>query len=180
MPVSQLPRELVESLRRARELEVLASTRDQQLRAVAASGAFLFAAVDAGWSCTALARAMGLRPTTARARVRAARSRYERHSPAIVISEPPPRPLRPLDILKRPVTEREWLTLHEAASHAGRSLEAVRRWRRFGLLPNTQTISPTRMLYLRADLDRVTAAPQYRRGRVDRIALLEQIRRSAV
>jgi hypothetical protein len=97
-----------------------------------------------------------------------------------VVTQPPPRPSRPLDVLKLPVNERQWLTLHEAASHAGRSLEAVRRWRRFGLLPNTQTISPTRMLYLRADLDRVTSAPQYRRGGVDRIGLREQIRRSAV
>lgn len=180
MARQELPADLVTALRRARHLEVLADGLDQQRRAVAGTASIMLAAVDAGWPVVAVARAVGVRASTARARVRSARTRYGGDGrPAIVVDEPLRRG-KPLDVLKQPTNEREWLTLHEAAEHSGRSLEAIRQWRRRGLLPNTQTVSPTRMLYLRADLDRVLGAPTYRSHGVDQKALLARIQRLPV
>ena len=47
------------------------------------------------------------------------------------------RPSKPFDVLNTPVAVREWLSLGEAIEFTGRSVETIKKWRRFGLLPSS-------------------------------------------
>jgi hypothetical protein len=58
--------------------------------------------------------------------------------------------------------------------------ETIKQWRCLGLLPNTDRVGSNWLLYLRADPKRVLTAPEYKRGNVDRTALLEAIGTAAV
>jgi hypothetical protein len=140
----------------------------------------MLGAVNEGWRIIDLARVLDLDSSAARKRVQSARERYGDVRPALVVPEPP-RPLpKAFDVLKTPVEDREWLSLAEAIACTDHSTETIKQWRRLGLLPNTDRVGPNWLLYLRADLKRVLTAPEYKRGDVDRTALLEAISTAAV
>lgn len=137
-------------------------------------------AVSAGWRRTELADALGIEAPAAQKRVQAARERYGDIRPALLIDGPPRRRQKPLGILKTPVAEREWLSLDEVIAFTRHSAEVIKQWRQYGLLPNTQRVAPTRLLYLRADLRRVLSAPRRGEVGIDREALLATIRAAPV
>jgi hypothetical protein len=170
-----VPCELVRALCDARELESAAATLEQRTRAIAATSRLLLACMAAGWRVHELASVLGLRHATASARIAAARRR-EVPLDGLRVPAPPSRPASPRAILGTPLGQREWLTLREASRHAAVSVHTVRLWRRAGLLPNCHWLTPTMPLYLRADLDRVRAAPRRGKVGVDRAALLTAIR----
>jgi hypothetical protein len=169
-----LAQDLAELLQRARELEALADTMTRRRRAVAGTAALMLAMIDAGWSAASIGRVAGLEGATVRARVRAARQRYDGEVPAIVVDEPLRSSPR-LAALRQPLADRQWLSLAEAAEFAGRSVETIRLWRRSGLLPNSRPMTSTWIVYLRADIKRVLASPTNGRRGVDRRALLQSI-----
>ena len=144
------------SLQAARQLEALADTPRRFRNVVAATGAILLAAHDAGWLYSELADAAGLTRATVYARVTAARRRYNDVVPALVIDAPLAR-VDPYAVLRRPVDEREWLTAREATEFVQRDYSTIRHWLADGLLPNTTRRGRGKRLYLRADLQRVLA-----------------------
>ncbi len=165
MPARELPSDLVAVLRRARDVELAATTKAQRSSAIAATGRLLLACVDAGWRIYELVPALGLDRRTLSVRIGASRSRGE--TAAGLEVAPPPRRLRRADIVCVPVEEREWLTVYEAADLAGVSAGTVARWRRVGVLPNTMWVTTVQPLYLRADLLRVAGRPRWRNGALD-------------
>jgi hypothetical protein len=179
MPARELPVDLVQALHRARELEHGAVGIGQRRRAIQGTADLLLAAVSQGWHAAELGREIGIEAKAAQKRVAAARERYGDSRPALAVPEPPKRP-KALDILKTPIEDREWLSLPEASAYTGRSCETIKKWRRLGLLPNTHTVTPTWKLYLRADLKRVMRAPEYKRGGVNRKALLRLLSTAVV
>lgn len=159
----QLPPDLVAVLRRARELEDAASSRVQLGCAIAATTRMLLACQHAGWRTFELADAVGLTSKAANKRVHDGRRRGL--AAAAVDIPPPARPRRKrTDIWSVPVERREWLTVGEAAAFAGVARSTVARWRRRGMLPNTDWSHATQPLYLRADLLRLTRQPPRNAG----------------
>jgi hypothetical protein len=169
-----VPCELVRALHLARELESAADSLNQRRRAIAATSRLMLACVAAGWRVHELAQVMGMQHATASARIAAARRR-QHPLEGLRVPAPPSRAAGPLAILGTPTFQREWLTLREASKHAAVSVHTVRLWRRAGLLPNCRWLTPTLPVYLRADLDRVRAAPRRGKVGVDRAALLTAI-----
>ena len=180
MAVRTLPPDLVKQLRAARRLERAADGLHRERAAIAATGALMLAAVEAGWTRTEIGVVLGMNHQTVATRVIAARERYGDVIPALLVDAPLDRRPDPLAVLRRPVEEREWLTVVEAAEFAGCHRFTIRNWRRGGLLPNTEHPSPKLYLYLRADLQRVTRAPRYKAHGVDYAALRAEIEASPV
>ncbi len=98
----------------------------------------MLAAVGAGWTRTEIGAVLGMKYQAVAARVATARTRYGDATPALLGDTPLDRPPNPAAVLCRPVEQREWLTVNEAAQLAGCHILTVRNWRLGGLLPNTQ------------------------------------------
>ena len=170
-----LPPDLVKQLGAARRLEQLADGLGRKRDAITATGSLMLAAVEAGWTRTEIGRVLGMNHQTVAARVRTARELYGDATPALVVDAPLGPPPDPLAVLRRPVAEREWLGLREAAAFAGCHTYTIRNWRVGGLLPNTEHPSPKMYLFLRADLRRVMRAPRYKGQGVNYEALRAEI-----
>jgi hypothetical protein len=100
----------------------------------------------------------GISPRAASTRVGRARN----ENPVLALDLPMrPRAVDPLDVLRLPVGERQWLSMFEAMIYAKISFHTLRAWRRAGLLPRTRWPRPRFALFHKADLDRVLAAPGY-------------------
>lgn len=65
---------------------------------------------------------------------------------------------------QEPASQREWLTIGEAATYTQRCTATIRHWRLAGLLPNTDEATSTVRFYLRSDLQRVLDGPRQLHG----------------
>ena len=174
--VRRMPPDLVKQLRAARRFELHADGLHRQRDAITATGSMMLAVVEAGWSRTEIAAALGMNHQTVAKRVATARQLYGDARPGLLVAEAPARTApHPLAVLRQPVSEREWLSQTEAAKFAGRSAFTIRDWRRGGLLPNTQRPTTGTYLYLRADLRRVLRGPLYKNRGVDHQAVRAEI-----
>lgn len=172
----ELPESLTTVLFLARDLETSARGSHRERAAIAATSVLLLAAIDAGWQQLELARALGMKLGTVHKRIQSARQSHP-DGTGVVVDAPLDRPPAPLAVLRRPVDQRGWLTVTEAAAYLGKDPETVRNWLNRGVLPNTDRRVANRHLYLRADLDRVMAAPRRGKRQIypDFDQLLEQI-----
>jgi hypothetical protein len=117
----------------------------------------MLAAVQAGWQITQLAPAASFKRHTASKRVVATRERGL-HPRGIDVPPVPQGPRSPLAVLRKPIKDRGWLRVRDALL-AGVSKETVHNWRHAGRLPHSKRIHTTIVLYLRAELLRVTRVP---------------------
>jgi hypothetical protein len=170
--VRVVPAELVERLRAAVEVEQVANSREQQLRAVAATGRLLHAARLVGWRPFELADAAGLNKWTVAWRCRAAAA--EGHAAGIVV--PPPSVPVPQDVsVGVPLAEREWLNVAEVCRLLGVAYQTLAQWRTEGLTPGAE-LRGNRWWFPQADVRRIRDAPR-RQGGVDRQWVQHQISR---
>lgn len=160
-----IPDELLAALRAARRVETTVDLPRQRARGYAATNRLLAAVHAAGWAYAEIAPVMGISAA-------AVRQRAVRTGPAAGIEIPsPPEP----EPAKHAVDRTVWLTSAEASAVASVSVATLALWRQAGLLPRTQPRSKTFFWYHVGDLQRIVAAPRYRRGGVDRSAVLAMI-----